>query len=211
MIIGTNHRDDRLARAFAAIDAVNAKDPVRVELGGHSDSRARLYGCRMSEILTRFAPDASELLRIAARAQHVERWIVPRNSYPEGRMGYLQWRKDLQQHHAIRAGGIMRDAGYGESDIERVGSLLRKERLKSDRETQILEDVICLVFLEYEAAGFIAGHDDGKVIGILAKTARKMSDRGLEAAAKLDLDGRLSRLLALALSACQSAANPPPT
>ncbi|MFN0191537.1 MAG: DUF4202 domain-containing protein [Aestuariivirga sp.] len=184
---------NRLDQVLAAIDAVNARDPVA--------ERALGYGRRMSEGLERFQPDASELLRIAARAQHIERWIVPRESYPEGRIAYLQWRKDLQLHHAKRAGELMREAGYREDEIARVASLLRKERLKYDADVQTLEDVICLVFLEFEAPRFIARHSDDKVRDILAKTAKKMSARGIEEAGKLMLEPRLARLLKLVLSA----------
>jgi hypothetical protein len=182
----------KLNQVLASIDEVNARDPVA--------ERALVYGRRMSDVLARFEPQASSLLQIAARAQHIERWIVPRESYPEGRIAYLQWRKDLQQHHAKRTGELMREAGYGEEEIARVGSLLRKERLKYDADVQTLEDVICLVFLEYEAPEFIAKHPDEKVRDILAKTAKKMSVRGIEAAGKLRLDDRLARLLKEALT-----------
>ncbi|NJM29610.1 MAG: DUF4202 domain-containing protein [Rhizobiales bacterium] len=182
----------RLNQVFTAIDAANASDPV--------PQRALLYGRRMSEVLERFQPDACELLRIAARAQHIERWILARESYPDGRVAYLQWRKDLQQHHAKRTGELMREAGYREDEIARVSSLLRKERLKYDADMQTLEDVICLVFLEFEAPEFIAKHPDDKVRDILAKTAKKMSARGIEEAGKLRLEPRLARLLKLVLS-----------
>ena len=134
------------------------------------------------------------------RAQHIERWTCRRKSYPEGRAGYLKWRSDLKSFHAERAGELMREAGYEDRDIERVGALIRKERLKRDPEAQMLEDVACLVFLEHYAGDFIAGHDDEKVMGILAKTARKMSPDGLAAAQKLTLDERLGSLLVKALS-----------
>ena len=181
----------RLDNVLAAIDRVNAADPA---------SRAELYGQRMSETLAAFQPEASEPLRIAARAQHIERWISPRETYDEGRIGYLKWRKDLQHHHAKRTAGLMREAGYGDAEIARVGQLLRKERLKMDAEAQALEDVICLVFLKHEAPEFIAKHDDAKVRDILAKTAKKMSERGIAEAAKLSLDPRLARLLTEALT-----------
>jgi hypothetical protein len=190
----------RLDGVLAAIDAANAKDPVLAQWNGASAARAWIYGRRMSQMLDAFQPDAPELLQIAARAQHIERWTIPRESYPEGRIAYLKWRKDLQQHHARRAGDIMREAGFGEAEIERVAALLRKERLKYDADAQTLEDVICLVFLRHEAADFIAKHPDDKVREILAKTARKMSARGIAAAAKLELDSRLFRLLAEALA-----------
>jgi len=191
---------DRLAAILAAIDTANSADPLVAEADGTTVPRALLYGRRMSAVLGRYRPEASECLRIAARAQHIERWTVPRSSYPEGRIAYLKWRKDLQQHHARRTGELMAAAGYGAADIERVGSLLRKERLKYDADVQALEDVACLVFLEFEAPPFIAVHDDDKVRGILAKTARKMSPEGIGAASQLALDPRLARLLAEALA-----------
>ncbi len=182
---------ERLLKTYGLIDAANAKDPAGL---------AEAYGRRMTEALERFAPGAPETLRIAARAQHIERWTIPRNSYPEGRIPYLTWRKELQKLHARRAGEIMAACGYGEEEIARTGSLLRKERLKQDADAQTLEDVICLVFLQYESDAFIAKHEDGKVRDILGKTAKKMSARGLAAAAALPMGERLGRLLGEALA-----------
>ena len=191
---------DRLDKVLAAIDEANARDPSSIEAEGKLLPRALVYGRRMSAVLGKFMADAPEVLLIAARAQHIERWTIPRASYPEGRIAYLKWRKDLQQHHAKRCGGLMRAAVYGEDDIEKVGALLRKERLKYDPLTQALEDVICLVFLQYEAPEFIALHEDDKVRDILAKTARKMSPTGLAEAGKLTLEPRLAKLLTEALA-----------
>lgn len=185
-----------LARTFDLIDEANARDPA---------GEALRYGHRMSAKLAAFAPGASEPLQIAARAQHIQRWTIPRSSYPEGRIAYLTWRKDLQKLHARRAGEIMSACGYDEVAIARTGALLRKERLKQDADAQTLEDVICLVFLEHEADAFIAKHDDDKVRDILAKTARKMSAAGLAEASRLALEPRLARLLGEALSL-----SPPP-
>ena len=181
----------RLERAYALIDAANAADPA---------GQAQAYGRRMTETLDAFSPGAPETLRVAARAQHIERWTVPRNSYPEGRIAYLTWRKDLQKLHARRAGEIMAACGYGEDEIARTASLLKKERLKQDPDAQTLEDVICLVFLRHEAEPFIARHDDDKVRDILAKTARKMSPEGLAAAGQVPMGERLKRLLTQALT-----------
>lgn len=182
---------DRLTKSYALIDEANARDPA---------AQAELYGQRMTETLERFAPDAPETLKIAARAQHIERWTIPRTSYPEGRIPYLTWRKELQKLHARRAGEIMRACGYAEEDIARTGSLLRKERLKQDADAQTLEDVICLVFMRFEAEAFIAKHEDAKVCDILAKTAKKMSERGLAAAGAVPMGERLKRLLGEALA-----------
>lgn len=181
---------DRLTRAYALINAANARDPA---------GQAEAYGRRMTETLEAFRPDAPETLKLAARAQHIERWTIPRASYPEGRVAYLTWRKDLQKLHARRAGEIMAACGYAEAEIARTGSLLKKERLKQDADAQTLEDVICLVFLRYEAGPFIARHDDDKVRDILAKTAKKMSAAGLAAAAQVPMGDRLARLLGEAL------------
>ncbi|WP_421694665.1 DUF4202 domain-containing protein [Aestuariivirga sp.] len=182
---------NRLTRAYALIDAANAEDP---------QGEAALYGQRMTETLDAFDPNAPETLKIAARAQHIERWKIPRSSYPEGRIPYLTWRKELQKLHAQRAGEIMAACGYGEDEIARTASLLKKERLKQDADAQTLEDVICLVFLQYEADPFIAKHDDAKVRDILAKTAKKMSSKGLAAAGGVTMGERLTRLLGEALA-----------
>jgi hypothetical protein len=182
---------ERLPKAYALIDDANARDPAGL---------ACLYGQRMTQTLEHFAPGAPETLKIAARAQHIERWTIPRRSYPEGRIPYLTWRKELQKLHARRAGEIMAACGYDDEEIARTGSLLRKERLKQDADAQTLEDVICLVFLQHEAEAFIAKHEDEKVRDILAKTARKMSGRGLAAAGDVPMGERLKRLLGEALA-----------
>lgn len=160
-----------LSRALAAIDAANAADPDRSE----GEPAARLYGTRMSAELARLHPDAGAALQIAARGQHIERWILKRADYPEGRAGYLQWRSDLASHHAARVGEIMADAGFGPDDIEAAGRMILKQGIKRDEQVQALEDVICFVFLKWYFAPFAAKHDEDKVERIVAKTARKMS------------------------------------
>jgi hypothetical protein len=196
--------DSRLAKALAAIDAANACDPDRIETGGRFEPAALVYGRRMSETLGRMAPDASEHLRIAARGQHIERWTSPRQAYPEGRAGYLRWRKDLGAFHARRVGEIMAAVGYPAADIERTGALLRKERLKSDPEAQMLEDVICVVFLEHYLDGFLGKTAPDKLPGILAGTWKKMSPLGHEHALKLDLPSSVHALLEEGLARGQS-------
>lgn len=162
----------RLAAALAAIDAANAADPT-LEDGRPA---ALVYGERMSVELARLCPDASEVLRIAARGQHVERWTLPRAAYPDGREGYLAWRAEQARRHSERVGGIMAAAGYGPEAIARVGTLLRKEGIKRDAEVQMLEDVICFVFLRWYLAPFAESRDTDSLQRIVAKTARKMSD-----------------------------------
>lgn len=192
--------DARLAAAIAAIDAANARDPNRVEVAGVAEPAELVYGRRMSETLARLAPDASAHLQIAARGQHIERWTSPRKSYPEGRAGYLKWRKDLKDFHASRVAEIMAAAGYGADDIARVGALVRKERLKLDGEAQMLEDVVCVVFLEHYVDAFMAKTDEAKLADILAKTWAKMSPLGHAHALKLPLAPAIPRLLEQGLS-----------
>ena len=162
---------DRTQAVIDAIDAANQADPRRDE----GEPEALLYGRRMSAELERLMPEADELLRIAARGQHVERWILPRADYPEGRAGYLAWRKDLAAHHAARVGGFMEEAGFGAEEIETVGRMLRKEGIKRDARVQALEDVICFVFLRWYFAPFAEKHEADKIARIVEKTARKMS------------------------------------
>jgi hypothetical protein len=180
---------DRFSAAIAAIDAVNAQDPTHErhhgEAGEAEMPSALLYGQRMSAWLLRLAPDASEELRLAARAQHIARWKIPRSSYPDGRDGYLAWRSALARFHAETAGEILSRCGYGDGAIARVGSLLQKRGLKRDAEVQALEDAACLVFLENQFAGFATKHADEKVVDILRKTVAKMSSEGVAEAMKL--------------------------
>jgi len=191
---------ERRARVFELIDAANAADPIAVTTPQGNRPAELVYGERMSEMLERFHPGAGDHLAIAARGQHIERWTSPRASYPEGRTGYLKWRKDLKDYHAHRVSALMAEAGYAPPDVERVAALIRKERYKFDPEGQALEDVVCLVFLKHYAGDFIARHDDDKVVSILAKTATKMSPEGLETARRLALPDRLARLLVAALA-----------
>ncbi len=176
---------DRFRAAIAAIDALNAEDPSREATEGGTAPAALLYGRRMSGWLLRLAPDASEALRLATRAQHIGRWKSPRGAYPSGREGYLQWRGDLARFHADTTAAILAEAGYESSEIARVGALLQKKRLKRDAEVQTLEDAACLVFLEHEFTDFSRKHEDEKVVDIVLKTLAKMSDRGRAEAAKL--------------------------
>jgi hypothetical protein len=180
---------------IAAIDRANAADPNIIVTEGPAEPAELVYGRRMSATLARMAPDASEPLQIAARGQHIERWQLARKSYPEGRAGYLRWRKDAKELHARRLGDIMAGAGYGAGDIDRVGALVRKERLKLDPEAQLLEDVVCVVFLEHYLTPFMAKTEPAKLPGILAKTWRKMSDFGRSEALKLNVPPQVLRLL----------------
>ena len=187
--------------ALAAFDLANQADPRQEpDEQGQLQPQEWLYGQRMSQRLAQFCPQASLALQLAARAQHLERWVIPREQYARDRAGYLQWRSDLKAYHARRAAELLRDLGYDEPLIERVGSLLRKEQLKHDAECQTLEDVACLVFLQYHFAAFAAGHAEEKVLDIVRKTWRKMSPAGQQAALQLPLDAGTLVLVGKALA-----------
>lgn len=160
---------DHLQRALALIDAANVADPK---------GQALVYGQRMTKELARLFPAASDVLQVAARGQHVERWLLPRSEYPEGKAGYLDWRREQGRRHAARVAEIMAEAGFPADDCDRVGVLLRKEGIKRDPEVQALEDVICFVFLKWYFAPFAEARDQASVLEIVQKTARKMSGEG---------------------------------
>jgi hypothetical protein len=188
----------RLETAYARIDAANAEDPRSVVVDGRSRPAELVYSERMTSVLDRLYPEASEMLKLAAHAQHIRRWTVPRESYPMDRPGYLRWRNDLKRKHAEWTAAILAGCGYTEGEIARVASLIRKENLKRDAEAQALEDVASIVFLEYYAAEFAPKHEAAKVASILAKTLAKMSDRGRRAAMELPLPQALRDRVAAA-------------
>ncbi len=169
---------NRLAAVFAAIDAANGDDPVTIEVDGATRPAAVVYGERMSARLAKLAPEASELLQIAARAQHIRRFDIPRSSYPMDKPSYFAWRNALKRHHAEVVGAIMANLGFTEANLGRVGAMVRKEGIKRDPETQTLEDCACLVFLEFESVEFLEKYTDDKIVDIVAKTWAKMSDLG---------------------------------
>lgn len=189
----------RLAKAFEAIDEANSQDPSKVTADGRQVPAERLYGERMSQTLDELYPEASEILKVAARAQHIKRWTVPRSNYPMDRTGYLRWRTELKRKHATLTGELMQSSGYSEEEVARAGALIRKERLKQNAESQALEDVACIVFLKHYVDEFAAKHDDGKLIQILRKTWVKMSSHGHQAALALPLSTRVGELVGSAL------------
>ena len=187
----------RVGDAIARIDAVHAEDPKK-DAGGQP--KELVYAQRMSACLAKLAPQASEPLKLAVRCQHIRRWAIPRSDYPQGKVGYLSWRKAEARAHAELTGGILAQAGYDADAVKRVQSLIRKERIKHDPEAQLLEDVACLVFLEFEFGDFAARHDAAKIVEIVRKTWAKMSPRGQQAALGLQLPAHLRALVGRALA-----------
>lgn len=191
----------RFDKAILLIDQINAEDPVTEVFEGREIPKELLYSQRMTRKLEEFDPEASEHLKIAVRAQHIGRWKIPRSDYPMDRTGYLIWREELKKMHAEIAGKILAEAGYEEEFISKVKFLIRKKQLKSDPETQALEDVICLVFLENYFEEFVDKHEPEKVKDILKKTWAKMSEKGQKSALLLSFSSQSLRLIQEALFA----------
>ena len=190
---------NRLEETLAAFDAANSQDPNIEIVDSKEVAKELIYSQRMTKQLHKFLPDASEALQLAARSQHICRWKIPRSDYPMDRQGYKKWRLDLAVFHGETAGKIMADHGYDEQSIQRVKDLLLKRSLKRDDEVQALEDVICLVFLEFYLDDFATKHDEAKLIDIIQKTWNKMSEAGHAAALKLPLSNAMLSLVTKAL------------
>src|SRR5512139_3414662 len=189
------------SRAMALFDAANSEDPNQDE----GQPKELLYGMRMSEMGARFAPEASEAAQLAVRAQHIQRWKVPRNTYPMTKEGYHAWRTGLYAFHADTAGELMRQAGYDDAMIERVKKAVGKRGIKSNPETQLLEDVANLVFIEHYMLAFASSkpdYDEAKWLVIIRKTWQKMSKnaQAFALSGKLKLPEALVPLITKAIS-----------
>lgn len=190
--------------AILAIDALNAADPRRDIVDGAQVPREVAYARRMSACLARLYPDASDLLRLAARAQHVRRWEISRTNFPLGREGYNAWRMACREHHVALTSDIMRQHGYTDGDIAQVAKMIRKEDLKRVADSQALENIAAVVFVEHYLADFAAAHPDHgdeKMVTILRKTLRKMDPIGHAAIGTVKLPPQSQRLVDLALAA----------
>ncbi len=186
--------------AIVAFDKANAEDPNKEISEGKEYPKELLYAQRMSEMQARYAPEASEAVKLAVRAQHIQRWKVPRSDYPMNKPGYMLWRTTLYRFHAETTGAIMQEVGYDEEMVARVKAIVGKKNLKTNPETQMMEDVVDLVFLEYYISGFADQHpeyDEAKWILIINKTWRKMSQRaqGFALAGKIQLPEALVPLI----------------
>jgi Domain of unknown function (DUF4202) len=190
--------NEKLARAFATFDAYNSNDPNLDIFEGESYPKALLYAMRMTARLDHFAPDAPEYLKLAARAQHVGRWEIARDAYPMDKKGYLQWRNAEKFHHAEIAQQVLSSCRYDQELIDKVKFLLLKKELKTNVDTQLLEDVICLVFIEFYLEAFAAKHEDDKVVDILRKTLTKMSPHAITEALKIPVSSKIEMLIAKA-------------
>jgi hypothetical protein len=186
--------------AIILIDQKNSGDINTYNVHGIDFSKELLYSQRMSKKLLQFDPEASEAMQIAARAQHICRWKISRNEYPMDRVGYLKWRETLKKMHAEITEEILGIVGYDSEFIERVSFLINKKLIKKDDGSQTIEDVICLVFLEFYFEEFATKHPDEKVIDILQKTWKKMSEKGHAEALKLNYSDSNLKLIKKALA-----------
>lgn len=193
-------QDDKLARAFEAFDAYNSQDPNHEVDGGRSFPKEVLYAERMTRRLAAFAPEVPDYVKLAARCQHIGRWEIPRSSYPMDRKGYLTWRNELKRHHAVIAERILKSCDYDEATIELVKFLVLKKQLHTNPDTQLLEDVVCLVFLEHYLEDFASRNEEEKVVDILRKTLKKMSPRAINEAQQVVQSDSIRKLLEKAVS-----------
>jgi len=189
-----NQKFDAASRRF---DAENSRDPN----SENSQPRELLYAHRLTDWVLRLYPNASEVLRLAARCQHICRWESPRENYPMTRAGYLKWRADLKKFHAEKSGAILREAGYDDETICRVKNLNLKKNFPADPEVRVLEDALCLVFLEFQFAALAAKSDDEKMINALRKSWEKMTEAARAEALKLNYGEREKKLIGHAIKA----------
>ncbi len=182
------NNEARFNQAIAKFVALNKQDPNFEVVDGETYAKEYLYAMRMSEMLHRYMPEASEAVQLAVRCQHIQRWKIARSSYAMTKPAYFQWRNDLKKFHAETAKSVLSEVGYDEKLITQVCTIVKKEGLKTSADTQALEDVIVLVFLESYLEQFVAEHSDyelEKFVDILNKTLRKASNEARVAALKI--------------------------
>ena len=189
-----------LTAAYKQFDAANAEDPNQVIVDGVTHPKELVFAQRLTKAVLQLDPDASEALQLASRCQHICRWMIPRNTQPMGRAGYLKWRTGLKKFHAEKSAEILRQVGYQDAIILRVQDLNQKKNMASDPDCQTLEDALCLVFLEHQFDDLINNTEEGKMLRIVQKTWAKMSERGQEAAAQLNYSELAAGILKKALT-----------
>lgn len=187
--------NERFAAAIARFDGENSRDPNQE----NGQPRELLYAQRLTDWVARLCPNASEPLRLAARCQHLCRWHSPRENYPLTKPGYLKWRADLKKFHAEKSGQILKEVGYDDTTVQRVQDLNLKKNFPTDPDVRVLEDALCLVFLEFQFAPLAAKSDDEKMINALRKSWDKMTESARAEALKLNYGEREKTLIARAL------------
>ncbi|WP_215242069.1 DUF4202 domain-containing protein [Dyadobacter helix] len=191
---------NKLEVAFSLFDGYNMRCPQHISWQGKDYPLEYFYALKLYEWVKKLSPAAAESLLLASRCQHIGRWEIARNTYPEGRVGYLKWRSDLAKYHAKIAEGFLREAGYDQEMIDSVREIVLKQKIKHNPAVQTMENALCLVFLEFQYDELISRHTDEKLIGILRKTWAKMSSEGQEAALGLAYSNRGKELIKMALA-----------
>ena len=191
---------DRFTRAIEAIDAANAGDPNVIVIDGDPYPKELAHARLATAWVRAFDPDATEAQLLAARAHHLRRWTSPRDDYPRDRAGYLRWRAALKKRHASAVGEILQDAGYDDDLIERVGELVRKEGLARDPQVQTHEDALCLVFVQTQLQDLTEQLGDERIVPVVQKTMKKMSQRAIDAVGMLELSPTATDVIVRAAS-----------
>lgn len=189
----------RIEKAFALFDAYNRQDPHHITERDTTYPAEYFYAQQLYHWVTTLYPDAGEALLLASRCQHIGRWEIPREEYPEGKAGYLRWRQALSELHAQKAGELLAEAGYTPEEIEPVQTIVRKSHIRQNPDSQAMENALCLVFFAFQYEDFLQGQPEDTVVRILKKTWKKMSEPGREAALKLSYSEKGKALLDKAL------------
>jgi hypothetical protein len=192
--------EKKIEIAFELFDNYNSKDPKQYSFDGEVYPQELFFALQVHNWIKKLDPNASEPLLLASRCQHLGRWEVPRETYPDGKAGYLNWRSNLAKYHAEKASQILSQIGYDTDTINKVQHIVLKQQLKSDQDVQTMENALCLVFLEFELEDFMTKHDDAKLIRILQKSWGKMSEPGRAAALTLNYSEKGSELIKKALA-----------
>lgn len=198
--------NERFREAIRLIDEANAGDPNHDIVSGQSVPRELLYSQRLSDWVLKLAPDASESLRLAARSQHICRWRIPRSDFPAGKTGYHQWKNAARRFHADRTSNILKTVGYDELTIGQVQALNLKKNFPVHPDARVLEDALCLMFLQYQFAELAAKSPPDNIINALRKSWAKMTQNARNIALTLDYGPEEKALLEEALDAGQGIA-----
>lgn len=191
---------EKLKQAIELFDQQNSQDPNQEIWDGKEYPKELLYSKWLEDWIRKLEPNPSETLLLASHSQHLCRWMIPRSTFEDGKVGYLQWRKKLYQFHADQSAEILKKVGYSDEIIQKVQSIHLKKNLKTDREVQIMEDALCLVFLEFQFEEFIQKTAKEKMPQIIQKTWGKMSAKGKEFALKISFSVEAFRLIKESLS-----------
>jgi len=191
---------NKMEKAFAFMDAYNQRDPNTIDWGGVTYPAEYFYSLRLYEWVKELQPDASEVLLLASRCQHIGRWEIPRSQYPSGKAGYYNWRTDLAKFHASKAEGLLAEAGYDPETGKAVRTILLKEHLKTNPDMQVMENALCLVFLQFQYEDFLKKQEEEKMIRILKKSWTKMTEPGRNAALGLSFSEKGAELIGKAIN-----------